>query len=68
MRRGPKDVSNIQNGHNQMTVSKHVHLSDEIIRKSKKVIIIKVGVVGTFGCWGRGTQGGSWGGCHGSIS
>ena len=32
-----------------MTVSRDVHLSDKIIRKNKKVIIIKVRIVVSFG-------------------
>lgn len=47
-RRDLKDVPNIENGHNYMTVSRDVHLTDKIIRKSKRAIIIKVRIMVSF--------------------
>lgn len=43
-----KDLVNIEKGQDSITVPRDVDLNDKIIRKSKKIIMIKVRVVVTF--------------------
>lgn len=51
IRRDLKDISNIENGHDQEPVSGDVHLSDNVIREARN--LKKLGLWLTFG-EGRG--------------